>query len=85
MAQTENGYSPFRQNYISQLICVLLTKTPTESHKKAVIQWGTELEPVGKKIYHPKPIWSDSQRCGVIPHPKVFIFYYFLYKDTLKQ
>lgn len=38
MAQTENGYSPFRQNYISQLICVLLTKTPTESHKKAVIQ-----------------------------------------------
>lgn len=38
MAQTENGYSPFRQNYISQLICVLLTKMPTESHKKAVIQ-----------------------------------------------
>jgi hypothetical protein len=54
MARTKSGYSASRKNYMAELVCERLTRTPSEHFESAAMKWGTDTEPLARSAYRGK-------------------------------
>ena len=70
IAKTKTGYSASRDNYMAQLVCERLTGQKGESFSNAVMQHGTETEPLARLSYEVATnVLVDE--VGFVPHPSI--------------
>ncbi len=69
-AKTKTGYSTSRANYAAELVAERLTGTKAEKFSNAVMQWGTDQEPVARAMYE---FMSDAtvKEVGLVLHPSI--------------
>lgn len=71
MAKGRSGApSATRQNYMMQLLCERLTGAREEGYTSAVMQRGTELEPMARTAYE---LFQDCEveEVGLVIHPRI--------------
>lgn len=68
VARTKTGWGASRQNYAAQLIAERMTGVPGESYTNAIMERGSELEPMARALYeftYDAPVIE----IGFAPHP----------------
>lgn len=67
VAKTKSGYSTSRANYMAELICERLTKTPTEGFISPAMKHGIDTEPEARASYEAQT-GSLVTEVGFTPH-----------------
>jgi putative phage-type endonuclease len=70
IARTKTGYSASRANYLAELLCERLTKTPAPSFTNDAMRWGTDQEPFARQAYGDR-FSVDVYEVGFVDHPEV--------------
>ena len=70
IAQTKNGVSASRANYMAQLVVERITNKVEESYSNAAMAWGTEHEPMARAEYEILRGVMVNE-IGFVPHPTI--------------
>lgn len=70
IAKTKSGWGASRTNYMAELLVERLTGVPTEGYTNAIMQWGTDQEPVARSTYE---FLHDVvvETAPFVDHPKI--------------
>jgi putative phage-type endonuclease len=70
MAKTKSGYSASRKNYMSQLVCEILTGTKEEGFTSAAMQHGIDTEGLARQAYEIETFQAVVE-CGFYIAPDI--------------